>query len=182
MLPVFEYVDGGEVPVISDEQRMAEVGYGFEGGRVVKQNGTYWLFTAEFKGLPINANMRIAVWNATKPSGPWQRSSIIAESRWNSTCTDITGDLQASTWAPFPVFDHDEQRWHVHYVGYACDLTWVVRAGIGNLFGVVSTVSGIDGIGGPYIPYEGNAVVIGPNATAVNSNRWGDLSGGHLML
>ena len=52
-VPVLTYVSGGEHPVISDAQRAASGGIlGFEGGRVVKQqsDGSYWLFTAEFKG------------------------------------------------------------------------------------------------------------------------------------
>ena len=73
---------------------------------------------------------------------------------------------------PFPIFDEDEDRWHVLWVGYACDLSWVVRAGLGNIFGAVSSVAGVAGVAGPYLPY---GVVIGPNAT-VNGTTWGDLS------
>ena len=57
--PTFTYVSGGVTPSIPDAAREAEAGYGFEGGRVVREGGAAYLFTAEFKGWPINANMRI---------------------------------------------------------------------------------------------------------------------------
>ena len=75
-VPVLTYVSGGEHPVISDAQRAASGGIlGFEGGRVVKQqsDGSYWLFTAEFKGPPVNANMRIAIWRANNTAAAFRR-------------------------------------------------------------------------------------------------------------
>jgi len=188
-LPVLTYTGGGDVPVISDAQREASAGRGFEGGRAVRQpDGSVWLFTAEFQGLPVNANMRIAIWRANSTAaaaaaGGWERRTTIAASAgdpadWNSTCR--TDNLRAAPWAPFPVYDDSpgEGRWHVHWVSYACDLSWCVRSGVGNILGAASTVAGIGGIGGPYASYAGNSVVIGPNAsTAAGSTatRFGDL-------
>ena len=189
-LPVLTYVDGGEEPVVSDAQRSAAAGRGFEGGRVVRQaDGSLWLFTAEFKGLPVNANMRIAIWRSNSTAagakrGGWERISTLAESKgdpgdWNATCS--SANLAAAPWAPFPVYDNSpgEGRWHVHWVSYSCDLSWCVRSGIANIMGAASTVPGRDGIAGPYVLYAGNGVVIGPNASVVagsTATRFGDLS------
>jgi hypothetical protein len=189
-LPVLTYHSGGDVPVISDAQRSASpANRGFEGGRVVRQpDGSVWLFTAEFKGLPVNANMAIAIWRANSTTaamtqGGWERVTTIAESAgdpadWNKTCR--TDNLAASPWAPFPVYDDSpgEGRWHVHWVSYACDLSWVVRVGIGNIMGASSTVAGIGGIAGPYELYAHGGVVMGPNASAApgsTATPFGDL-------
>lgn len=117
----------------------------------------------------------------------WRRVGTIAESRgdgtsvasWNRTCS--TRNLHASPWAPFPVFDDDPLAegggsWHVHWVSYSCDLSWPVRVGTANILGAVSSVPGIDGVAGPYVPYPDNGVVIGPNASGARSTRWGDLT------
>jgi len=196
--PTFTYLTGGARPVVSDAQRRRETGannlpgYGFEGGRTVRlANGSTYLFTAEFQGWPINANMRLALWRANGSgaagvSGGWSRLGTVANASsagngtslasWNRTCSQA--DLAASPWAPFPVFDEAGDRWHVHWVSYACDLDWVVRVGVGNIRGARSATAGVAGIGGPYVPYAGNGVVIGPNASggAPNATRWGDLS------
>ena len=111
---------------------------GFEGGRTIRMpNGTTYLFTAEFKGWPVNANMRLGLWrtdaNVTIVDS-WRRVGTVAgaESQgndtslasWNKTCSRT--NLNASPWAPMPIFDDIENRWHVHWVSYACDLSWVV--------------------------------------------------------
>ena len=180
VLPTFQWLSGGSEPSISDTQRRtAGAGQGFEGGRVVRANGAIYLFTAEFKGWPVNANMRIAIWRGTSSDGSanvsladdnnqrqqrqyaWKRVSTLAESvgnsssiaAWNATCS--RDNLQASPWAPFPVFDEVEDVWHVHWVSYACDLSWTVRVGIGNVMGAVSMVRGRGGIEGPYQLYSG---------------------------
>ena len=185
-LPTFRFVSGGVAPIISDKVRAAHAGYGFEGGRTVKVNGTTYLFTAEFRGWPVNANMRLGLWksNSVFDAASWTRVGTVADASsagdptsvatWNKTCDK--DNLKASPWAPFPVFDSTEDRWHVHWVSYACDMSWAVRVGIGNLMGAASTVHGRDGIEGPYETYAENSVIIGPNATAPNATRWGSLS------
>lgn len=78
-------------------------------------------------------------------------------------------DLLASPWAPFPIFDATEDRWHVLFVSYMCDATWMVSAGGGNIFGARSTHPGRAGIEGPFETY---GIVIGPNASD-DEKRWG---------
>merc|ERR1719353_948328 len=54
--------------------------FGFEGGRVIKENGMYYYFTAELFRFPVDANMRIALWRAPHVQGPWKRMSTIQQS------------------------------------------------------------------------------------------------------
>ena len=52
-----------EGPVLTIKSRGAEGNkYGFEGGRVLKLNGTYHLFTSEMVGDPHWVKMRLAHW------------------------------------------------------------------------------------------------------------------------
>jgi len=113
--------------------------------------------------------------------GSWSRHSTIADASshgdnsnmttWNATCS--ADNFEASPWAPFPIYDHKEGFWHVLWVSYGCDLSWVVRVGVANIFGARSTVPGVDGLSGPYQSY---GIIIGPNATNSSALRWGDLS------
>lgn len=174
--------------------------FGFEGGRVIKENGAYYYFTAEMFRFPVDANMRVALWRASRMSGPWRRLSTIQQSNqsfpqvlFTQQCNQAycpwqgatasrfrmrieyacdPDDLLASPWAPFPLFDEAEDRWHVLYVGYMCDGTWMVSAGGGNIFGARSSVPGRRGIEGPYKTY---GIVLGPNATEP-AKRWGSIS------
>ena len=43
---------------------------------------------------------------------------------------------------------------------YACDLSWVVRVGIGNIMGAASTIKGIGGIEGPYQRYTALTIIL----------------------
>jgi len=171
--------------------------FGFEGGRVIKEGGKYYYFTAELFRFPVDANMRIALWRADQMSGPWHRIRTIQQSNqsypqavfkqqcnqgycaWQNASRERfrmyieyvcdPNDLLGSPWAPFPIFDEVDNRWHVLYVSYMCDGTWMVSAGGGNIFGARSVAAGLQGIEGPYITY---GVVIGPNASDPRK-RWG---------
>jgi len=175
------------------------------GRAVKDEDGIYWIFTAEMQRAPNNAGMRVAIWRSTgsDPRGKWQRHGTIAESNQSfplvnfvQKCNDAwctwkgakkehltyvatyqcdTSDLLASPWAPFPVFDEEEDRWHVFFVGYQCDFTELVACGTGNIFGARSTVPGKRGLGGPYEMWSKGAdsIVLGPNATE-SGKRWGD--------
>lgn len=180
------------------------------GKAVKDHNGIYWIFTAEMQREPINSAMRLAIWRSAdkSPTGKWVRHGTIAESNqtfplvyYNQQCNDpwcqwknatkdtLTyyavykcdpNDLLASPWAPVPVFDEGDDRWHVLFVSYQCDFTKLVRCGTGNIFGARSTTAGKEGIGGPYELYNSrgaDGIVLGPNATAAGT-RWGDAGRG----
>lgn len=171
-------------------------------------DGIYWIFTAEMYRVPVMAGMRCAIWRSAgrDPAGPWHRHGTIATSNqsfpmveyahrcnqpwcgWQGATPDRmtytasfkcdTSDLMASPWAPIPVFDEGEDRWHVLFVSYRCDFTELVAAGAGNIMGAYSEVPGRRGIGGPYRLYHGDrgpaSVVLGPDADPrFGGTRWG---------
>ena len=43
----------------------------------MKQGGRYYYFAAEMFAQPLDANMRVALWSAATPEGPWRRALAI---------------------------------------------------------------------------------------------------------
>jgi hypothetical protein len=54
--------------------------YGFEGGRVLKLNGTYHLFTSEMIGDPHWVKMKLAHWTS-RDRRRWQRAATLSGKR-----------------------------------------------------------------------------------------------------
>lgn len=134
--------------------------FGFEGGRAIKQGGRYYYFAAEMFAQPLDANMRVALWSAAAPDGPWRRERTIQQSNQSYPLLSFTqqcnqpyctwkgavrnrfvmqtvydcdaSDLLASPWAPFPIFCEAENAWHVLFVSYMCDGTWFVAVGVSD--------------------------------------------------
>ncbi|MGA3031941.1 MAG: hypothetical protein ABSD70_01575 [Terracidiphilus sp.] len=136
-------------PVLTVRDHGAEGNkYGFEGGRVVKLNGTYHLFTSEMTGDPHWVKMRLAHW--TSPDRiHWRRVGTLFESSG-----DYTGrDPRAALWSPIPIFDPTANRWNLFYVAYqaAPDTAqeWLTNHE-GRIWRAVSKAHGPGGIGGPY--------------------------------
>ncbi len=122
--------------------------YGFEGGRVLKLNGIYHLFTSEMIGDPHWVKMRLAHW-VSQDRLQWKRLATLAESSG-----DFTGkDPRAALWSPLPVYDPAENRWNLFYVAYqaAPDTSqqWLSNHE-GRIWRAVSNTAGVEGIGGPY--------------------------------
>lgn len=122
--------------------------YGFEGGRVLKVNGTYHLFTSEMIGDPHWVKMKLAHW-VSQDRLHWKRLATLAESSG-----DFTGkDPRAALWSPLPVYNPTENRWNLFYVAYqaAPDTArlWLTNHE-GRIWRAVSNTPGVDGIGGPY--------------------------------
>jgi hypothetical protein len=136
-------------PVLTIRSSGAEVNkYGFEGGRVLKLNGTYHLFTSEMVGDPHWVKMRLAHWTSHDRLH-WKRIATLAESSG-----DYTGkDPRAALWSPLPVFDPKSDQWNLFYIAYqaAPDTSqqWLTNHE-GRIWRAVSKVHGEDGIGGPY--------------------------------
>jgi hypothetical protein len=122
--------------------------YGFEGGRVVKLDGVYHLFTSEMIGDPHWVRMKLAHWTS-RDRIHWQRAGTLRTSSGNFTGTDP----RAALWSPIPVFDPGRNRWNLFYVAYraAPDTPhqWLTNHE-GQIWRAVSLKSGLDGIGGPY--------------------------------
>jgi len=122
--------------------------YGFEGGRVLKLDGTYHLFVSEMVGDPHWVKMKLAHWTS-RDRTHWKRISTLFESSG-----DFTGkDARAALWSPMPIFDEKEGRWNLFYVAYQCAPNtakeWLNNYE-GRIWRAVSKVKGRGGIDGPY--------------------------------
>lgn len=122
--------------------------YGFEGGRVIKQDGVYHLFTSEMVGDPHWVRMKLAHWTS-RDGEHWKRVGTLRESSG-----DFTGkDPRAALWSPMPVFDDGEDRWNLFYVAYQAapdtPKKWLTNHE-GRIWRAVSQTPGRKGIGGPY--------------------------------
>jgi len=115
---------------------------GMEGGRVMKLDGVYHLFTAE---LVAGGWIKMKLGHWTSPDGvKWTRRDTMYESSGEETGKDP----RASFWSPMPVYDEDEKLWNFFYVAYRAPvgpLSWN-----GRVWRAVSEVPGPEGIGGPW--------------------------------
>ena len=140
---------GYDQPILSVRSAGAERNkYGFEGGRVVKLNGTYHMFTSEMVGDPHWVKMKLAHWTS-QDRIHWRRIGTVRESSG-----DFTGsDRRAALWSPMPVFDERDNRWNLFYVAYQAapdtPQEWLTNHE-GRIWRAVSVIAGADGISGPY--------------------------------
>lgn len=143
--------------------------YGFEGGRVIKQDGIYHLFTAEMVGDPWNVKMMLACWTSTDRLR-WKRENTIAESSGDFTGTDP----RAALWGPMPVFDDAENRWNLFYVTYRSAPNpphlWLTNYH-GRICRAISAVPGRAGLMGPY---QDAGMILEPG---LESDPWEGLQG-----
>ncbi|HUS01129.1 MAG TPA: hypothetical protein VMY77_05350 [Chitinophagaceae bacterium] len=157
-------------PVITTRSPGAEGNaFGFEGGRAVKIANTYHLFTSEMVKDPVWVTMKFGYWQSHDRIN-WKRVSTIRQSSGNFTATDP----RAALWSPLPVFDTDENRWNLFYVGYRSAPNEGPRLLInheGRIWRAVSEKKGIGGIGGPY---KDAGIVLQPGK---ESQAWEGLQG-----
>ncbi len=147
--PRLVLIDSDPAPVLSVRTPDAQGNrYGFEGGRVVKLEDGYHLFTSEMAGDPVWVKMRLAHW--TSPDGVrWHRNATLFESSGNDDGTDP----RAALWSPLPVFDPDQDVWNLFYVAYRAAPNTDVQFRVnqqGRIWRAVSETPGQGGIGGPY--------------------------------
>ncbi len=165
-----EIVDWHEGPVLTEgDPGTKDIKHGFEGGRVIKQDGWYHLFTSEQNGDPKWVKMRLAHWKS-KDGLEWQRVSTLFESSG-----DYTGeDPRASLWSPMPVYNEEDSTWYMTYVAYRSQpdtKQQFLNNFDGRIWQARSLVKGKDGIGGPY---EDIAVIQEPGPLA---DEWEGLQG-----
>jgi len=157
-------------PVLTIQSRGAEGNkYGFEGGRVIKLDGVYHLFTSEMVGDPHWVRMKLGYWTS-RDRLHWKRVGTVRESSG-----DFTGkDQRAALWSPIPVFDTKADRWDLFYVAYqaAPDTAeqWLTNHE-GRIWRAVSTKPGVKGIGGPY---KDVGIVL---ERGKNADKWEGLQG-----
>jgi hypothetical protein len=142
-------VEQHPTPVITTRSTGAEGNkFGFEGGRVVKIGRTYHLFTSEMVGDPIWVRMKLAHWRSNDRVH-WTRVSTLFESSG-----EFAGqDPRAAVWSPLPVYDDREGRWNLFYVAYRAAPNTATQFRMnheGRIWRAVSSVAGMNGIGGPY--------------------------------
>ena len=138
-----------ESPVLTIRSSGAEGNkYGFEGGRVLKLNGIYHLFTSEMVGDPHWVKMKLAHW-VSQDRLHWKRLATVAESSG-----EFTGkDPRAALWSPLPIYNPADNRWNLLYVAYQAapdtPQRWLTNHE-GRIWRAVSNTPGVDGIAGPY--------------------------------
>ena len=167
---VLTILDQPDHPLIKKgDPGTAENKHGFEGGSVVKLNGTYHLFTSEMVGDPLWVKMKLAHWTS-RDKQAWKRVSTLYESSGNFDGTDP----RAALWAPMPVFNDQDNHWELFYVAYRSQPDtaekWLNNFE-GRIWRAVSTRPGVDGIGGPYKDVD---VVLEPGK---DSDPWEGLQG-----
>jgi hypothetical protein len=153
-------IEQRDAPVIQrGDPGTEENKYGFEGGSVLKLNGTYHLFTSEMVGDPFWVKMKLAHW-VSSDRLRWTRRATMYESSGERTGRD----LRAALWAPMPVFNEQENRWNLFYVSYRAPIGpdgWH-----GRIWRAVSKVEGREGIDGPW---EDAGVILEPGP---QSDSW----------
>lgn len=165
-----EIVDWHEGPVLGKgDPGTGDIKHGFEGGRVIRLDGWYHLFTSEQSGDPKWVKMRLAHWKS-RDGLDWQRMSTLFESSG-----DHTGeDPRAALWSPMPVYNDEDSTWYMTYVAYHCKpdtKQQFLNNHDGRIWQARSVVRGKDGIGGPY---EDMAVIQEPGPLA---DEWEGLQG-----
>jgi hypothetical protein len=166
-LEIVEWHDG---PVITvGDPGTEDIKHGFEGGRVIKQDGIYNLFTSEQSGDPKWVKMRMAHWKSSDGFN-WERVSTLFESSG-----DYTGeDPRAALWSPMPVYNDEDSTWYMTYVAYSCKpdtKDQFLNNFDGRIWQARSLVNGPEGLGGPY---EDIGVIQEPGPLA---DEWEGLQG-----
>jgi hypothetical protein len=137
------------LPVLTVKSPGAEGNkYGFEGGRVVKLQGTYHLVTTEMTGDPFWVKTKLAHWSSNDRFH-WKRVSTLYE----SSGEHAGKDPRAALWGPMFIYDEQSQQWDLVYVAYRSapntEKEWRTDYG-GTIWRAVSKVKGPAGIDGPY--------------------------------
>ncbi|MBZ4189512.1 hypothetical protein [Niabella beijingensis] len=132
---------------------------GFEGGTVLRNRNRFHLFvTEEVTGW---VQTRTGYWKS-RDGKHWQRSGTVQAS------AAAPSDPRYSIWSPMPVYNKNERRWNLFYVGYETNGTIH-----GRVFRAVSVQHGRKGLAGPFMDVRGT--VIGVTDTV--RNEWEGIQG-----
>jgi len=167
---IFQVILGsGEAVLTQGNEGTEENKYGFEGGKVIKLDGAYYLFTTEMCGNPLWTKTRLALWKS-EDGKDWIRQATLFESSG-----DFSGkDPRAALWSPMPTYSHQLRRWILTYVAYNSkpntDTGWY-RNHKGKIWMAVSEEPGYSGLSGPY---RDSLIILQPGD---DSDPWEGLMG-----
>ena len=146
---IFKIIGHSNGPVISQSNPAAkDIKYGFEGGRAIKINDSYYIYTTEIIANPFWTKTRLGLWES-KNMIDWQRICTLFESTG-----DFSGeDPKAALWSPMPTYDYKTEKWYLSYVAYRSkpntDTAWN-RNYMGRIHMAVSEKPGYYGFDGPF--------------------------------
>jgi hypothetical protein len=144
-----ELIGDSESPLI-DQHHPGSSGNkkGYEGGTVFMHNGEFHMFvTEEINGW---VNTRTGHWKSTDGKD-WDRMGTVQTSD-----PQPYNNPRNAIWSPMPLYNMNENRWNLFYVGYENDEKNVQCCG--RVFRAYSTVSGEEGLSGPYIDLSQNVL------------------------
>jgi len=152
--PEFELWQTLPAPVIGEAVGKGEHGimHGFEGGFFLRteEDGMYHLFPSECmddrKGLPWDVHMESHHWVSADGRTNWTRQELTYESSASYNGTD----RRSAIWAPVVLWNAEENRWNMFYVGYTAGPHAGYSQVDGAIFRLVSQTDGRAGIAGPY--------------------------------
>lgn len=156
---IFEIIGGMNKPIVDEGMPGTEgIQGGFEGGRVVKVGDTYHMFPTERAGeMGVEAyydrvKTKIGHWTS-KDAINWKRESTILQASGTYAITEDDNpmnDRRAAIWSYMPVFNETANKWYGYYLAYTVHKEIEPNHSFGRIWRCESTVSGIEGIGGPY--------------------------------
>jgi len=132
-----ELIEASLTPLIDNNNPGSEGNKrGYEGGTVFMKDGIYHMFVTE----EINewVGTRTGYWQS-KDGIIWERISTIQQS------VDKPNDPRNAVWSPMPIYNNNEDRWNLFYVGYE-----KYGQTNGRVFRAISAAKGMDGLAGPY--------------------------------
>jgi hypothetical protein len=143
--------------------------HGFETGCVLKLDGAYHWFTAEFPTDPLWVKTKLAHWTS-RDGKAWRRLGTLYESSGNYDGTDV----RAAVFGPMPIYNEKDGRWDLFYSSARCRpntaTKWLNNFEM-RIWRAVSKTPGRGGFGGPY---QDVGIVLQPGK---ESGRWEGLQG-----
>ncbi len=143
--------------------------HGFETGCVLKLDGVYQWFTAEFPTDPLWVKTRLTRW-ASRDGRTWKRIGTLYESSGSFD----GGDPRAALFAPMPIYNEKDGRWDLFYSSARCKpntaTEWLNNYDM-RIWRAVSQTPGRRGFAGPY---KDVGVILQPGK---DSGKWEGLQG-----
>jgi hypothetical protein len=148
-------VEDYENPIIGADHpdvRASDNRSGFETGKMVVQNGIYYLFIGEMFDKP-HQDMRAALWKS-EDGFEWERVRTLVHSlQYDQSPVNMKKEV----WVTAAEFNEVENRWNIFYVAYTGGIRQYddpkrtrTRDYYGRIFRAASIHLGREGIEGPY--------------------------------